>query len=149
MCIRDSRVEVHYRLGSLFQEEDRTEEAIQSFRQHLQGSPDAVFEDVHYRLGLLYQQNGDEENSKKSFQDYLKSGDSQHAGQAHYRLALLYRKQRNLSLAEQQFSKASKLMESPENRAEALFWRAESAYTASIAPLQEDPEFELLSLIHI
>ena len=34
-------------------------------------------------------------------------------------------------------------MESPENRAEALFWRAESAYTASIALLQEDPEFEL------
>ena len=34
-------------------------------------------------------------------------------------------------------------MESPENRAEALFWRAESAYSASIAPLQEDPEFEL------
>ncbi len=137
------RVEVHYRLGSLFQEEDRTEEAIQSFRQHLQGSPDAVFEDVHYRLGLLYQQNGDEENSKKSFQDYLKSGDSQHAGQAHYRLALLYRKQGNLSLAEQQFYEASKLMESPENRAEALFWRAESAYSASIAPLQENSEFEL------
>ena len=34
-------------------------------------------------------------------------------------------------------------MESHENRAEAMFWRAESAYTASIAPLQEDPEFEL------
>ena len=39
--------------GLFIQEEDRTEEVIQSFRQHLQGSPDAVFEDVHYRLGLL------------------------------------------------------------------------------------------------
>ena len=137
------RVEVHYRLGSLFQQESRAEEAIRAYQEHLRGSPDVIFTDVHYRLGLLHQQTGDSEASMKSFQGYLESGDPQHAGQAHYQLALIYRKKGELSHAEEEFAMAGTLLEDPQIRAEASFWRAETGFSKAMAPIQDDPEFEV------
>lgn len=92
----------HYLLGSIYEEEGKTGEAIEQYGRALQLRPDAAA--LHYRKACALYRRGDPEGSAAELQVVVKLEPG--AAPAHYLLGLLYLDRNELDLAQGEFEEA-------------------------------------------